>query len=95
MHISIHECILLPCLRVFLFTILLLASRNPNSSRFGKFMKLHFSEPQQAGVSTSRSIIGATMETYLLEKSRVTSHLPSDMNYHIFYYFLAAKGISI
>jgi len=37
-------------------------TRNDNSSRFGKYI--------QIGFSTSNTIIGANMRTYLLEKSR-------------------------
>lgn len=37
--------------------------RNDNSSRFGKFIKIHFSDELK--------IIGATIEKYLLEKTRL------------------------
>ena len=38
-------------------------TRNDNSSRFGKYIEIDFSKSFQ--------IIGASMRTYLLEKSRV------------------------
>ena len=38
-------------------------TRNDNSSRFGKYIEIDFSKSYQ--------IIGASMRTYLLEKSRV------------------------
>ena len=38
--------------------------RNSNSSRFGKLIDIHFDE--------GGSICGASLQTYLLEKSRVT-----------------------
>lgn len=52
-------------------------ARNSNSSRFGKFVKMH--------VSSGNSLIGATIQTYLLEKSRLVHRETSDRNYHIFY----------
>jgi len=50
---------------------------NNNSSRFGKFLTLQFS-------ATGR-MQGAFMRTYLLEKSRITSQLPDEQNYHVLY----------
>jgi myosin heavy subunit len=56
--------------------------RNPNSSRFGKFMKLHF---KNSADSLSFDIAGATIETYLLEKSRVVFQPEGERNFHVFY----------
>ncbi|TPX44704.1 hypothetical protein SeLEV6574_g04325 [Synchytrium endobioticum] len=54
--------------------------RNNNSSRFGKFIRLEF--------SPSGHIVGANIEKYLLEKSRVTHQTSKERNYHIFYQLL-------
>ncbi len=56
--------------------------RNDNSSRFGKFMEVHFDT-----VGT-RQIIGCNMVNYLLEKSRVVSPSKGERNFHIFFYLL-------
>lgn len=54
--------------------------RNDNSSRFGKFIELGFS---RAG-----HLLGAKVETYLLEKVRIAFHASGERNYHIFYQLL-------
>lgn len=51
--------------------------RNNNSSRFGKFIELCY-----AGAGY---IIGAHIQTYLLETVRVISQIKGERNYHIFY----------
>ncbi|XP_012989558.3 myosin heavy chain, fast skeletal muscle-like isoform X1 [Esox lucius] len=50
--------------------------RNDNSSRFGKFIRIHFQGSKLAK---------ADIETYLLEKSRVSFQLPDERGYHIFF----------
>lgn len=62
-------------------------TRNDNSSRFGKFTKLLFTNEL-----TLMSLTGATMQTYLLEKSRVCFQAPGERNYHIFYQLCAARN---
>jgi len=71
--------------------------RNDNSSRFGKFTKLHFHAPEGSPRAVMRGrevpipmLAGSTFETYLLEKSRVTSHDDGERTYHFFYQLLAA-----
>ena len=53
--------------------------KNDNSSRFGKFIKLFF--------NSDNKIIGANIENYLLEKSRITSFNNLEKSYHIFYFY--------
>uniref|UniRef100_A0A8C3AVZ5 Myosin heavy chain 7 n=1 Tax=Cyclopterus lumpus TaxID=8103 RepID=A0A8C3AVZ5_CYCLU len=57
--------------------------RNDNSSRFGKFIRIHF--------AASGKLASADIETYLLEKSRVTFQLKNERDYHIFYQILSQK----
>merc|ERR1719481_1784676 len=51
--------------------------RNDNSSRFGKFIRIHF--------NSSGKLSGADMAVYLLEKSRLTYQQPLERCYHAFY----------
>merc|ERR1711933_303713 len=51
--------------------------RNDNSSRFGKFIRIHF--------NASGKLSGADMVVYLLEKSRLTYQQPLERCYHSFY----------
>ncbi|XP_069503641.1 myosin-4-like isoform X1 [Ambystoma mexicanum] len=57
--------------------------RNDNSSRFGKFIRIHF--------GTTGKLASADIETYLLEKSRVTFQLSAERSYHIFYQIMTNK----
>lgn len=64
--------------------------RNPNSSRFGKMLRLHFNPPSSSRGSDEEWVLkGATVQSYLLERSRVTTHEPGERGYHIMYYVVA------
>ncbi|XP_027141138.1 myosin-11 [Larimichthys crocea] len=55
--------------------------KNDNSSRFGKFIKLNF--------DVTGFIVGAYIDTYLLEKSRCIRQANTERAFHIFYYMVA------
>ncbi|CAF1383677.1 unnamed protein product, partial [Didymodactylos carnosus] len=58
--------------------------RNDNSSRFGKYIEVYYSQ---------KVIIGAEISEYLLEKSRIVTHSQDERNYHVFYEMLAGLPI--
>ncbi|XP_021997554.1 myosin-1 isoform X2 [Helianthus annuus] len=62
-------------------------SRNDNSSRFGKLIEIHFSEIGR--------IAGASIQTFLLEKSRVVQCTEGERSYHSFYQLCAGAPPSL
>ena len=60
--------------------------RNDNSSRFGKYIDISF--------TNKGKLVGASIETYLLEKVRLIHPGPGERNYHVFYQFLKAADDS-
>jgi myosin V len=57
--------------------------RNDNSSRFGKFIEIQF--------TATGKLVGAILQTYLLEKVRLNYQNYGERNYHIFYELLSGS----
>ncbi|CAD7963274.1 unnamed protein product [Amoebophrya sp. A120] len=78
--------------------------RNHNSSRFGKFIELQFEDvdvsvAEEAGggvpptkKGAQKTLVGARIQTYLLEKIRVTDQQDGERSFHIFYQLRAAAA---
>ncbi|KAL3785109.1 hypothetical protein ACHAW5_009789 [Stephanodiscus triporus] len=58
--------------------------RNDNSSRFGKYIDVQF--------STKGKLVGASIDTYLLEKVRLIQQTHGERNFHVFYQFLESAS---
>jgi myosin-5 len=58
--------------------------RNHNSSRFGKFIQLHFDGRGR--------LVSGKVETYLLEKVRLCVHQAGHRNFHVFYQMAAGAS---
>lgn len=62
-------------------------TRNNNSSRFSKFVELHY--------DSEYKVIGGHISHYLLENSRICTQSTEERNYHVFYMLCAGtpKGL--
>ena len=59
--------------------------RNDNSSRFGKYIDVEFSR--------NGRLVGATVDTYLLEKVRLIRQSTGERNFHVFYQLLGSLSL--
>ncbi|KAK0416370.1 hypothetical protein QR680_012444 [Steinernema hermaphroditum] len=60
--------------------------RNNNSSRFGKFVEIHF--------GAELNVAGGFVSHYLLEKSRLCHQQTGERNYHVFYQLISGADDS-
>jgi len=75
--------------------------RNDNSSRFGKYIEMKFSSSSSSLLRQKQhsddskvagaTLVGASIETYLLEKVRLVHQSQGERNYHIFYELFSMK----
>ena len=63
-------------------------ARNDNSSRFGKYIKLYFDK-------SDGLCLGAKIQNYLLEKSRVVGCTDVERNYHVFFFIMRGADIEL
>uniref|UniRef100_A0A4W5LY84 Unconventional myosin-VI n=1 Tax=Hucho hucho TaxID=62062 RepID=A0A4W5LY84_9TELE len=73
--------------------------RNNNSSRFGKFVEIHFNEKVRHHflvlANFINNVVGGFVSHYLLEKSRICMQSKEERNYHIFYRLCAGASEDI
>jgi myosin protein heavy chain len=62
--------------------------RNNNSSRFGKYVLLYYTQDKG-------EILGARVKNYLLEKSRIVGPAANERNYHAFYQLLRGADMKL
>nr|CCA18292.1 myosinlike protein putative [Albugo laibachii Nc14]CCA18434.1 myosinlike protein putative [Albugo laibachii Nc14] len=82
-HEKIEECVMLSNLILESFGNAK-TSRNDNSSRFGKYIQIHYN-------SQGRMIM-VSIRHFLLEKTRLVLPPANERNYHIFYQLIAGLG---
>lgn len=79
-HEKIEECVVLSNLILESFGNAK-TSRNDNSSRFGKYIQIHY--------NSDGRMVGVSIRHFLLEKTRLVMPQANERNYHIFYQHLA------
>ncbi|OQR83730.1 myosin-like protein, partial [Achlya hypogyna] len=69
--------------------------RNHNSSRFGKYMRLQFTPMEKDVKNPLLRLTGASIDTYLLEKSRLVMPPEGERNFHVFYELLRSGDAAL